>query len=250
MYTIAHVLSAFGEERRWCFAMRPPHDEGGHLDTTTAPWIIFDRVGPALAGGYDSEQTRQSIVDSALSLFERQGFDGTSVQQVTTQAGLTTGAFYYHFKSKLEVLLHIQDEYVDAQLEAINHTVLPEKDPRRRIEQIVRCALRTAVDNRARMSVFQQERRFLNRDAFAEVRAKRDTVESVFLSTVKDGMAAGIFDRRFDPQIVTFGIFGICDWAFQWCETGGRLSADDVADQFCAMVFDGLLAAGPTPADD
>lgn len=195
--------------------------------------------------GYDSGQTRQAIVNSALDLFERQGFDGTPVQQITAQAGLTKGAFYHHFKSKLDVLLQIQEEYVDAQLELVDQTVLTEPDPRRRIERIIHGSLQSVSDYRAHVSIFYQERRFLTGDAFAEVRAKRDILESVLLTAVEDGMASGIFDRRFDPHVVTFGIFGICAWAFQWYEPGGRLSTDDVASQFCALVLDGLLTTSP-----
>lgn len=47
--------------------------------------------------------TRHRILESAAALFSQQGFDGTSIDTVMEQAGLTRGAFYTHFASKSEL---------------------------------------------------------------------------------------------------------------------------------------------------
>jgi TetR/AcrR family transcriptional repressor of nem operon len=46
------------------------------------------------------EKTRQRILDAAGIVFRRHGFQAASVDLVMTEAGLTAGAFYAHFKSK------------------------------------------------------------------------------------------------------------------------------------------------------
>jgi AcrR family transcriptional regulator len=49
--------------------------------------------------------TRERILDVALDLFARQGFDGTSLRQIAESLGLTKAALYYHFESKDDILL-------------------------------------------------------------------------------------------------------------------------------------------------
>lgn len=44
--------------------------------------------------------TRQKIIDAAVDLFTDHGYDATGLNDITTAAGVTTGAFYYHFDSK------------------------------------------------------------------------------------------------------------------------------------------------------
>jgi AcrR family transcriptional regulator len=44
--------------------------------------------------------TRQKIIDAAVELFTDYGFAETGLNDITNCAGVTTGAFYYHFKSK------------------------------------------------------------------------------------------------------------------------------------------------------
>ena len=45
-------------------------------------------------------ETRASLVQAGLTLFARRGFDGTSIREVTREAGVNLGAVTYHFGSK------------------------------------------------------------------------------------------------------------------------------------------------------
>ncbi len=52
-------------------------------------------------------ETRARIVLSARKLFNRFGFDGVSIQQIMTNAGLTHGGFYRHFASKSDLYAEV-----------------------------------------------------------------------------------------------------------------------------------------------
>jgi AcrR family transcriptional regulator len=49
-------------------------------------------------------QTRERIVDAADRLFYEQGFEHTSFSQIANAVGISRGNFYYHFKTKDEIL--------------------------------------------------------------------------------------------------------------------------------------------------
>lgn len=74
------------------------------------------------------QNTRLKILDSAVELFTRQGYDNTSIDEVMTHAELTRGAFYAHFSSKSEL-------YAEALLSAAARTrlgsTMPEEDGER-----------------------------------------------------------------------------------------------------------------------
>jgi TetR/AcrR family transcriptional repressor of nem operon len=44
--------------------------------------------------------SRQKLLDAAISLVREKGYAATSVDQVCQRAGVTKGAFFHHFKSK------------------------------------------------------------------------------------------------------------------------------------------------------
>ena len=192
--------------------------------------------------GYDPENTRKSLIASALELFERRGFDRTSVQEIADQAQLTKGAFYHHFESKDDLLRHIQEEYLEAQLIAIQQIEAGSDDPKVRVQELIRFSLTSVAEYRAHVTIFYQERRYLTGELFAEVNRKRDLVEAAFAGMVQDGVTRGVFRADVDARIATFGLVGMCAWAYQWLNLSGPLSVDEVARQFGAMVLEGLYA--------
>lgn len=54
-----------------------------------------------------SSETRQDIIDAAVSLFDELGYGGTRLQDIVDRAHVTTGAFYYHFDSKSALAMAI-----------------------------------------------------------------------------------------------------------------------------------------------
>jgi AcrR family transcriptional regulator len=47
-----------------------------------------------------TESTRQALVDSALELFTKRGYAGTSLDTIVKRARVTKGALYHHFSGK------------------------------------------------------------------------------------------------------------------------------------------------------
>src|SRR5271167_3122452 len=52
------------------------------------------------------QQTSQRILESASSLFRKNGYEATGIDAIMEYAGLTAGAFYAHFRSKEDLLAH------------------------------------------------------------------------------------------------------------------------------------------------
>jgi AcrR family transcriptional regulator len=50
------------------------------------------------------EQKKKLIMETALELFAKKGFDATSMSQVAQKAGISKGLAYNYFKSKQEIL--------------------------------------------------------------------------------------------------------------------------------------------------
>lgn len=50
--------------------------------------------------------TKQLLSDISYRLFKEQGYDHVGVREIAAEAGMTTGAFYYYFKSKADILNH------------------------------------------------------------------------------------------------------------------------------------------------
>ncbi len=60
----------------------------------------------------EAEKTKSALLASAVVLFSEQGVAKTTLDDIATAAGVTKGAFYWHFKNKTELLLAIRDRYI------------------------------------------------------------------------------------------------------------------------------------------
>lgn len=60
----------------------------------------------------DGSATREKIMDAGQQLLLEHGYGGMSVDQVIAGAGITKGAFFYHFKSKHELAQALLERYV------------------------------------------------------------------------------------------------------------------------------------------
>ncbi|MFF1924602.1 TetR/AcrR family transcriptional regulator [Streptomyces sp. NPDC058221] len=54
--------------------------------------------------------TRQRIQDVALELFVEQGYEKTSLREISEQLDVTKAALYYHFKTKEDILVSIFED--------------------------------------------------------------------------------------------------------------------------------------------
>lgn len=62
---------------------------------------------------------REVIIDCALDLFYRKGYEGVGVQEIATAAGVTKPTLYYYFKSKYGLLECLLTEKVEPILESL-----------------------------------------------------------------------------------------------------------------------------------
>jgi AcrR family transcriptional regulator len=60
-----------------------------------------------------AEATRRRILDSAVDLFSELGYGETGLADVLQRAGVSKGAFYYHFDSKEAVATAIIEEFAE-----------------------------------------------------------------------------------------------------------------------------------------
>ena len=76
-------------------------------------------------------QTRQELLDAAARVFVRRGLQGSTVQEISAEAGYTRGAFYSNFKSKEELFIELLHQQVYTRYTSMTDAALrdPEQVP-------------------------------------------------------------------------------------------------------------------------
>ncbi len=58
-----------------------------------------------------AQNTRKKLLDTAIGLFKKHGYEKVTIEQICKEADVTTGAFYHHLKSKAGVIVEGYSEY-------------------------------------------------------------------------------------------------------------------------------------------
>ena len=94
-----------------------------------------------------TEQRRQEILDAALDCFSGKGFSATTMAEIRSGAGASTGSIYHHFKSKEQLAAEL---YLDgvrcAQARALA-ALLAHENTERGIRALVETFLDWVADN-------------------------------------------------------------------------------------------------------
>jgi len=84
-----------------------------------------------------AEETRERIVDAALTLFREKGFDETTMRDIAADAGVATGAAYYYFRSKEELVMAFYARTAEEARTLLPPTLARSKDLRKRLRAVI-----------------------------------------------------------------------------------------------------------------
>lgn len=76
----------------------------------------------------ETEQTRQEIIAAARKVFAERGVSRTTLEQIATEAGVTRGAIYWHFKNKPDLFFAMMEQVSPPLIDRID-VALPASDP-------------------------------------------------------------------------------------------------------------------------
>lgn len=106
--------------------------------------------------GGKSERTRLKILNAALELFRRRGFEDTTMRAVAEKAGVAQGAAYYYFRSKNDIVLAFYLRCEEEMRDALPGILAESKSFRKRLQSVVEFRFRQFEPHRKFVSVLFQ----------------------------------------------------------------------------------------------
>lgn len=95
-----------------------------------------------------AEETRERIVDAALKLFRDQGFDQTTMRDIAAEAEVATGAAYYYFRSKEELVMAFYVRTAEEARTLLPPTMARSNDLGKRVRAIIDLKLAQFAEHR------------------------------------------------------------------------------------------------------
>ena len=178
---------------------------------------------------------REELLRVSARLFRQKGFDGTTIRDISTAAGMHSGSPFYHFKTKQDILVAVMEQGLAEGLrksEAVMALALP---PEQRLVRLIRSHLGTILeDGNDFIPVLLYDWRSLSPANRRRIVALKDRYDALWQRMIDELRAAG--HMAGDAQLARLLLLGAVNWSGTWYRPGGRLSLDEIAEN-AARVF-------------
>ena len=163
---------------------------------------------------------RRLILDAAVRVFARQGFNGCRVSDIADEAGVAYGLVYHYFRSKDEVLDTLFLERWNVLLEAIRETDRQDISPREKLYAIASFIVDSYRHDPELMKVIIVEvTRAANSFGQTHLAKIREAYELI-ANIVEKAQDEGAFKDTITPQFAAMAFYGAIEqvltgWIFE-----------------------------------
>ncbi|HEY9883843.1 MAG TPA: TetR/AcrR family transcriptional regulator [Thermosynechococcaceae cyanobacterium] len=189
-------------------------------------------------------ETRTRILKSALKLFAKLGYDGTTTRDLAESAGIAEGTLFRHFPNKKAILIEVATQgWVEILTDLL--TELSEMGSYKAVAQVMRRRMLNLHKNADMLKVCFMEAQFhpeLRDRIQLEVIDKMTDVAEVFFQSAMD---QGIY-RRMNPKIVArvfLGMFAVAGFSQDTIIGEGSSPAEmqEMAEGLADIFLNGVL---------
>jgi len=180
------------------------------------------------------EERRTELMNAAQRLFTEEGFAPTTIEQITSGAGVAKGTFYLYFSSKEDVLAALRERFAQKLLMGIKAAIAkkPAEDWKEKLATWSRACLTGYLDSLLLHDVVFYESRPPTREGLID-----NMIIDHLSGLLQAGVDAGawsIDDPRFTAIFLFSGLHGVVDHAHA---KEKRLNRSRLADRLERLCF-------------
>ncbi|MCC6383165.1 MAG: TetR family transcriptional regulator [Dehalococcoidia bacterium] len=177
----------------------------------------------------------------------RKGWNETSIDEITREAGVSRGLVSYHFKDKADLLSGVLARCEEASSTSIARSVEVASEPAEQLRSAVRTALQLTRDDPAIYEIFLHFVASGRADPYLaeQIRNLYRGFRKVTAAAIRNGQATGAFRYDVDPDAAAARHIGsLTGFAIQWLLDPGSFDFEAAAGQTEEMLVS-YLTAGP-----
>ena len=189
---------------------------------------------------------RERILEEAVKLFYARGFNGTTLDDIAAELGVTKPFIYTHFRSKVDLLAALCTPTIELSLDAVRAGAALPGTAAERLFHAVAGFTTVVLRRQANIAIYFREEKNLSPVALEEITSLRKRFDRTLSDLLEQGVAAGEFDVR-DVRLAALAIGGMISWAYTWHRPSGRLTLDDMGAEMARLALR-MVGARAEPA--
>lgn len=178
----------------------------------------------------DTRDTRTRLLEAALAVFERHGFDGYTVHAVVAESSISLGSLYHHFGSMDGLSAALYSRCMGSLLDAIGASLDGVSTPRSVVSAIVReyLAFTSRERTAAKFIHASPSERFLPAHAASIAAEKAPRLERI-ASALRPHVVSGAIVDLPEPLLEMLIIGPVAEIARRWLAGAPGIDLDEAA---------------------
>ena len=184
--------------------------------------------------GHDLE----SVLRGAVKVFNERGYDGTSMEDLSRELGITKSAIYHHVTSKEELLRLAVNRALDGLFAVLADVSALDAPAMTRLEELARRSALLLVAELPFVTLLLRVRGNTKAERAALVR--RREFDNAVASLVKQARDEGDLRADVDPALIARLLYGMINSVTEWYRPRGGGKSPELAEIIVTVAFDGL----------
>ena len=140
----------------------------------------------------DPQERRKDLIDAAEFLFMTKGYEHTAISDIVKRVNVAQGTFYYHFKSKIEILEEVAKKSLGSLVKEIGMIAdRADLSPVARLNEFLQTFVRSGTSNKELVGFLHQESNLIIRNKLAKTTMTE--VVPVLARIIEQGKTDGLF---------------------------------------------------------
>ncbi len=200
---------------------------------------------PAAGANTQANTRRDELLALAATMFAQRGLRATTVRDIADSAGILSGSLYHHFSSKEEMVDEVLRGFLDWLFDRYRQIVATEPNPLERLKGLFMASFEAIETRHAEVVIYQDEaKRLALQERFAYVDERNREQRTMWVDVLTEGIAQGYFRPDVDVDLVYRFIRDTTWVSVRWYQPGGPLTAEQVGQQYLAIVLGGITTEG------
>ena len=195
--------------------------------------------------GYDGP----TVLSRAIEVFNRQGYEATSIGDLARELGLSKSAIYHHVPSKEALLSVALDEALDGLSATIDRATIdraarggPGTSAYDRLRRAVRESVEILAAHLPAVTLLLRVRG--NSPVEVAALERRRVIDEKLAGLVQDAVDEGALRADIPPELISRLLFGMVNSLVEWYRPDGPVTVEALSRSMVDLAFEGLAARG------
>lgn len=182
---------------------------------------------------------KQILLKEAARLFRANGYLASNLRELAKRAGIQGGSIYHHFSSKQEILFQLMDNTMDDMIGKLSAILAPLDSPVDSLRETIRFHIEYHIVGTDETYITDDELRNLEAENYQRIIAKRDRYQQLFEEIIRQGKERQGWQVS-DDKLFARAIIQLCAGVSRWYRQDGQFNIDQIAEQYFALLINGL----------